>query len=260
MAKVKPDGHIWDLEFNQYVCFLFCGNRTIFDWDIANSMFDLENSRSRSWLQSNPMVTFEAQSSIGAFCFVAIRPFLAEIEQIPYLTLKILGQGHDENRRKSIQVIYRSGPTIVPRMQEIQKVVQKLSRGQNRQREQRREQRHERRLTNGYKSIKSPPVYRGDLISCMLPAPEGSFTVSQNVPCRLTVSMEAACLTDRGSKVMERHTQNSVFQTLLNSILDMWKDFRSLITFACLVYIETTAGRGMQGLCHDELCRWAATL
>ena len=47
MAKVKLDGHIWALEFNRYVCFLFRGNRTLFGWDIANSVFDLENSRSR---------------------------------------------------------------------------------------------------------------------------------------------------------------------------------------------------------------------
>ena len=57
-------------------------------------------------------------------------PFLAEIYQIPYLTLENLGQGHDENRPKSNQVIYRLGPTIVPKMKEIQKVVQKLSREQ----------------------------------------------------------------------------------------------------------------------------------
>ena len=62
-----------------------------------------------------------------AFCYVAIGPFLAEIKQIPYLTLKNLGEGHDENRPKSNQVIYRSGPTIVPKMKKIQKVVQKLS-------------------------------------------------------------------------------------------------------------------------------------
>ena len=48
MAKVKPDGHIWALEFNQYVCFSFRGNRTIFAGDIANSIFDLEKSRSTS--------------------------------------------------------------------------------------------------------------------------------------------------------------------------------------------------------------------
>ena len=60
MAKVKSDGHIWGLEFNWCVCFSFRGHRTIFGWDIANSIFDLENSRSRSWPRSNPMVTFEA--------------------------------------------------------------------------------------------------------------------------------------------------------------------------------------------------------
>ena len=48
MAKVKPDGQIWGQSFNRYVCFLFLGNRTHFGWDIVNSIFDLENSRSRS--------------------------------------------------------------------------------------------------------------------------------------------------------------------------------------------------------------------
>ena len=43
IAKVKSDDHIWALEFNRYVCFLFRGNRTICGWDIANSIFDLEN-------------------------------------------------------------------------------------------------------------------------------------------------------------------------------------------------------------------------
>ena len=43
MAKVKSDDHIWALKFNRYVCFSFRGNRTIFGWDIANPIFDLEN-------------------------------------------------------------------------------------------------------------------------------------------------------------------------------------------------------------------------
>ena len=30
MVMVKPDGHIWALEFNRYVCFSFRGNQTIF--------------------------------------------------------------------------------------------------------------------------------------------------------------------------------------------------------------------------------------
>ena len=59
MVKVRPIGHIWGLEFNPYVCFSFRGNRTTFGWDIANSIYDLENSRSRSWPRSNLMVTFE---------------------------------------------------------------------------------------------------------------------------------------------------------------------------------------------------------
>ena len=48
MVKVKPDGHIWVLEFNRYVCFSFRDNRTNIGWDKANSIFDLEKSRSRS--------------------------------------------------------------------------------------------------------------------------------------------------------------------------------------------------------------------
>ena len=71
MAKVKPAGHIWTSEFNRYVCFSYRGNRTIFGWDIANSIFDLENSRSRSWPRSNPLVTFEPQSLIDMFAFVS---------------------------------------------------------------------------------------------------------------------------------------------------------------------------------------------
>ena len=59
-AKVKSYGYIWGLESNRCVRFSFRGNRTIFGWDIANSIVDLENSRSRSWPRSNLMVPFEA--------------------------------------------------------------------------------------------------------------------------------------------------------------------------------------------------------
>ena len=69
MVKVKPIGHIWGLEFNRYVCFSFCGNRTTFAWDIGNSIFDLENLRSRSWPRSNLMVTFEALEFNRYVCY-----------------------------------------------------------------------------------------------------------------------------------------------------------------------------------------------
>ena len=111
-VMAKPDGQIWGLEFNRCVCLSFRGNRTNFGWDIANSILDLENLRSRS-------------------------------------------------RRKSNQVIYRSGPTIVPKMKEIQKNCSKVIAwtkvcGRRRW-----------RRTNRYKNkyMWSPPVYRGDLIS-----------------------------------------------------------------------------------------------
>ena len=35
MAKVKPNGHLWVLKLNWYICFLFRGNYTILDWDIS---------------------------------------------------------------------------------------------------------------------------------------------------------------------------------------------------------------------------------
>ena len=49
MATVKPIGHIWGLEINQCFCLFFRGKLTIFGWDIANSIFDLENWRSGHW-------------------------------------------------------------------------------------------------------------------------------------------------------------------------------------------------------------------
>ena len=56
------------------------------------------------------------------FRLVAIVPFLAEIKQIPHLILKIQGQGHDENRPKSNQVIYRSGSLILPKLKKSEKL------------------------------------------------------------------------------------------------------------------------------------------
>ena len=52
-VKVNPIGHILGLEFHQYAYFSFHGNQTIFGWDTANSILDLETSRSRSWPRSH---------------------------------------------------------------------------------------------------------------------------------------------------------------------------------------------------------------
>ena len=133
MVKVKPIDHIWGLQFNRYVCFSFRGSRTIFGWDIANSIIDLQNSRSRLWPRSNLIVKFEAFSSIDV-CFLLggnRTIFGSDITNSIFdLENSRSRSQRKSNQTKSNQVIYRSGPTIVPKMKEIQKVVQKLSREQ----------------------------------------------------------------------------------------------------------------------------------
>ena len=76
------------------------------------------------------VLTFVAWRSIDRFPFrfMAILTFLAEIQQIPYLTLNFQGEGHVENWPKSNEIIYRSGPSIPPKMKEIRKVARKVSR------------------------------------------------------------------------------------------------------------------------------------
>ena len=59
MAKVKSDGKIWGLEFNQYVCFLFHVNGTILGWDIAKCIFDLEiqgQGHNENWPKSKQVI------------------------------------------------------------------------------------------------------------------------------------------------------------------------------------------------------------
>ena len=126
--------------------------------------FDPENSRSRSWPMSNPMHIFRAYNSIDMFefCFVAIGTFLAEIRQNPYLTLKIQGQGHNENRPKYNQVIYRSSY----QMKKIRKIVQKLSREQ-------KSAAGGGACAAAYEPVQkhSRPVYRDDFIILQLASP-----------------------------------------------------------------------------------------
>ena len=78
--KIHGQGHVW-------------GQR-------SRSRLTFKIQRSRLWSGSNPLVRFEAWSSIDmfAFHFVAIGPLLTEISEIPYLTLKIQGQGHGQGQ------------------------------------------------------------------------------------------------------------------------------------------------------------------
>ena len=74
------------------------------------------------WSQTQ-IVTFEVKSKVDmlAFCFVAIGPFLAEIWQITYLTLKIQGQGQGQGKshghiwafNKYVCVLFHGNQTIL---------------------------------------------------------------------------------------------------------------------------------------------------
>ena len=150
IAKVKPDDHIWGLEFYQHVCILFCGTQSIFGWDIMNFIFDLENSSSRLLPRSNLMVTFEAWGSIdmSAFCSVSLTV------SVRYIANSIFDHQNSRSRSRPnfFQVIYRSRPEILTKMKEIQKVFQKLS--------------HEQKSVDGGGGglQTSTKTYRGDLI------------------------------------------------------------------------------------------------
>ena len=117
MAKVKPDGHIWALDFNLYGCFLFHVNRTIVGWDIANSIFDLEKSRSRSRRKSTKIKSGNLQVKANN---------RAKNERNPKGCSKVIAWTRICGRRRR------------------------------------------QRRTNRYKNIKSPPVYRGDLMMVSL--------------------------------------------------------------------------------------------
>ena len=86
MCVVKGQGHVWSSKFKGYgqgqthwshlrpgvqsICLLFVSWQSDqFGWDIRNPIFDLENSRSRSWPRSNLMVTFEALELNRYACF-----------------------------------------------------------------------------------------------------------------------------------------------------------------------------------------------
>ena len=106
------------------LAFPFVAIGPLFGWGKANFIIDFENSRPRSWPRSR---WSHLKPRVLSMCLLFVS-WQSDHFWLRYSQLKI--QGHDENRPKSNQLIYGSGPTIVPKMKEIQKVVQKLSRGQ----------------------------------------------------------------------------------------------------------------------------------
>ena len=98
MAKVKPIGHIWSLEINQYICFSFWGNRIIlvyskfhiWPWKFKVKVMAKVKCDGNIWGQ-----TFNLYI---CYSFHGNQTIFAAIEQIPYLTLKIEGQGHGQGQ------------------------------------------------------------------------------------------------------------------------------------------------------------------
>ena len=151
MCVVIGQGHVWPWNFKgqdygqgqthwshlrpglQSICFLFVSWQSghfwlryrkfhIWPWKFKVKVMAKVKPDGHIWaLESNRYIYFSFRGNRTIFGWDIA---------IPYVTLKNLGQDHNENRPKSYQVIYRSGPTIMPKMKEIQKVVQKLSHGQ----------------------------------------------------------------------------------------------------------------------------------
>ena len=139
------------LEFKPYVC-LFSGNPTSFGWDNklhiwpwkfkVNVTTKVRYDGHISGLEFNRFVCFLFRGNRTIFGW--------DIANYIILTLKSQDQGHNENRPKSNQVHYRSGPSIFPKMKEIWKIrayseVIEWTKVWDR-----------RRCTNRYRNIKSP--------------------------------------------------------------------------------------------------------
>ena len=106
MTEVKPDSHIWGLEFNR-CCFSFRGNRTMFGCDIVIPCLTLRiqgqchGQGQTRWSHLRPRF----QSICLIFVPWQLDHFWPRYEQIPYLILKIQSQGHDENRPNIMRLI-----------------------------------------------------------------------------------------------------------------------------------------------------------
>ena len=92
MAQGHKDG----IPPYQFISFSFHVNRPSHSWDTAILKFDIENSRSRSWVRSKFKVTTWAQHSVDSHPFpsMSIGHPIPELWLFQNLTLKIKGQGH----------------------------------------------------------------------------------------------------------------------------------------------------------------------
>ena len=95
-VKVIAQGHKVGITPYRLISLSFHVNRPSHSRDAAISKFDVENSRSRSWVRSKLKVTTWVQHSVDShpFCSMTIRHHIPELRLFLNLTLKIKGQGH----------------------------------------------------------------------------------------------------------------------------------------------------------------------
>ena len=95
-VKVIAQGHVIGITPYRLISLLFHVDRACHSWDTAISKFDLENSRSRSWVRSKLKVIIWLQHSVNSHPFrsMSIGHPIPELWLFPNLTLKIKGQGH----------------------------------------------------------------------------------------------------------------------------------------------------------------------
>ena len=98
--KIQGQGHSSRLKKGippyRFISFSFHVNRPYHSWDTAISKFDIENSRSRSWVRSKFKFTTWVQHSVNSHPFrsMSIGHPIPELRLFQNLTLKIKGQGH----------------------------------------------------------------------------------------------------------------------------------------------------------------------
>ena len=95
-VKVIAQGHKVAITPYRLISLLFHVDRPCHSWDTAISKFDVENSRSRSWVRSKLKVITWLQHSVDSHPFrsMSIEHPVPELWLFQNLTLKIKGQGH----------------------------------------------------------------------------------------------------------------------------------------------------------------------
>ena len=95
-VKVIAQGHKVGITPHRLISLSFHVDRPCHSWDTAISKFDVENSRSRSWVRSKLKVITWVQHSVDSHPFhsMSIGHPIPELWLFQNLTLKIKGQGH----------------------------------------------------------------------------------------------------------------------------------------------------------------------